>query len=67
MSSNSAVSPEQAVTRDWVRLDDDVAARYGSVLEMKTAPIRLTGQKAARFTAAKQSRLPRTARPLPLD
>ena len=44
-----------------------VASTYGSIVEMKTAPIHLTGLKAARFEAAKRSRVSQPARPLPLD
>ena len=54
----------------WIRLDDGqaaVATTYGSVFEMRTAPIRLNGLLAARVVAAKERRLPQVARPLPLD
>lgn len=69
--SHSALAEQPSATDDlkWIVLDGDpdVAATYGSILEMRTSPIRLSGVKAARFAAAKQVRVLPAARPLPLE
>jgi hypothetical protein len=61
-----------AVTEDfkWEFLDENLSddvRRYGSVFEMHTAPLQLTGVTAAKFAAAKRRRVPRSATPLSLD
>ena len=54
---------------NWIVLDgtQSAAATYASIVDMRTAPIRLRGVKAAQVAGAKRSRLPQPARPLPID
>jgi hypothetical protein len=56
---------------EWVELDedgltDDDATKYGSLVEMHTAPLRLNPATEARFAAAKSRGVRRTAPPLQL-
>jgi hypothetical protein len=55
---------------EWEFLDENLSddvQRYGSLYEMRAAPLRLTGATAAKFADAKQRRVPRSATPLSLD
>jgi len=51
----------------WVEFDEVRPIVYASTMEMRTAPLRLTGAEARAFADAKGGRIPRAAQPLPVD
>ena len=72
MSRATATAAPPAIAEDfqWEYLDESLrndVRRYGSIFEMHTAPLRLTGATAGKFAAAKRRRVPRSAAPLSLD
>jgi hypothetical protein len=71
--SQSAVATAQAKIKDfadWISFDEDPVEsipHYGSITEMKMAPLALNAETEELFLAAKRQRAPRVAKPLSLD